>query len=148
MTTEKKAMPLDRFLEIWKSPYGKGKKPDYSQIFPYYHPNCRFRDSIQGFEGKEKFMEMCARLTKRSSEIYMDVHNVAQNGNTFFVEWTMTMRFSRAPLTPLRGSSRINVDDDGLITEHRDYYDLWGDSLDAVPLIGKMYRWFMTTVMG
>jgi hypothetical protein len=60
----------------------------------------------------------------------------------------MTVRFGRTPLTPMKGATRITVDDKGLITEHRDYYDLWGDSLDAVPMIGKAYRLFMKTVMG
>jgi len=144
----KPAMTLERMREIWVSPYGRGKKPEYSQIFPHYHPHCRFRDSIQAFEGKEKFLEMCDRLTRRCSEIYMDVHAAAQNGNVFFFEWTMTVRFGKAPLTPMYGATRVTVDEDGLITEHRDYYDLWGDSLDAVPLVGKMYRLFMKTVMG
>ena len=148
MTTEKKGLTLDRFQEIWGSPYGKGKKPDYSQIYPYYHPNCRFQDCIQAFEGRDTFMEMCNRLAKRCSEIYMDVHATAQNGNIFFVQWTMTMRFRKTLLTPLHGATRVTVDDAGLIIEHRDYYDLWGDSLDAVPVIGSMYRWFMRTVMG
>ncbi len=142
------SMTLERFEEIWQSPYGKGKVPDFSQIYPHYHPNCRFHDSIQSFDGRDKFVEMCDRLEKRCSEIYMDIHDIAQNGNTFFIEWTMTMRFRKTPLTPMHGATKVTVDDDGLITLHRDYYDLWGDSLDAVPGVGKMYRWFMTTVMG
>ena len=144
----KPALTLDRMLEIWKSPYGGGKRPDFSQIFPYYSADCRFQDSIQAFQGKDKFMEMCDRLHRRCSEIYMEVHNAAQNGNIFMFEWTMTVRFGRTPLTPMKGATRITVDDKGLITEHRDYYDLWGDSLDAVPMIGKAYRLFMKTVMG
>jgi hypothetical protein len=148
MVTQKKDMTLERFREIWEIPYGQGKKPDYSRIYPYYHPDCRFQDSVQAFQGKDKFVQMCDRLQKRCSELYMDVHAMAKNGNIFFVQWTMTMRFRRTPLTPLQGATRVTVDDAGLITEQRDYYDLWGDSLDAIPVMGKMYRWFMKTVMG
>ena len=142
------ALTLDRMLEIWNSPYGSGKKPDFSRIYPHYHPHCRFHDSIQAFEGKQKFVEMCDRLSRRCSEIYMDVHTAAQNGNTFFFEWTMSVRFGPAPLTPMYGATKVTVDEEGLITAHRDYYDLWGDSLDAIPVMGKIYRLFMKTVMG
>lgn len=75
---------------------------------------------------------------------------MGRNGdNLFFVEWTMrTMRFRNAPLTPIHGTSRLNVDQNGLITLHRDDYDLWGDSLEAIPFMGKTYRWFMKRVVG
>jgi len=149
MATEKQVMTLERFREIWMSPYGKRKVPDYSQIHPHCHPNCRFHDSAQAFQGRDTFIQRCKRLEKRCSEICMDIHSMGQNGgNVFFVEWTMTMRFRNTPLTPIHGTSRLNVDENGLITLHRDYCDLWGDSLDAIPVMGKMYRWFMKSVMG
>jgi len=149
MAAKKRKMTLKRLEEIWMSPYGKGKVPDYSQIYPHYHPDCLFHDSIQAFRGRDAFTQMCERLEKRCSEIYMDIHSMGQNGDhIFFVEWTMTMGFRRTPLTPIHGATRLNVDDDGLITLHRDYYDLWGDSLDAIPVMGKAYRWFMKNAVG
>ena len=108
-------MTLDRLLEIWTSPYGEDKVPDYSQIYPHYHPNCRFHDSIQHFDGLDIFKEMCERLEERCNEIRMEVHSAGQNGNVFFVEWTMTMSFRGTPMTPLNGATRLNVDDDGLV---------------------------------
>jgi hypothetical protein len=149
MAKKKSVMTLERLEQIWLSPYGKGKLPDYSQMYPHYHPDCLFHDSVQAFRGRHTFIQMCERLEKRCSEIYMDVHSMGQNGNNiFFAEWTMTISFRNTPLTPIHGATRLNVDDDGLITLHRDYYDLWGDSFDAIPVMGKMYRWFMKNVMG
>lgn len=148
MAKKKEEMTLERLLEIWNSPYGHDMVPDFSKLFSHYHPNCRFQDSIQAFDGLEKFKDMCKRLEKRCSEIRLEVHGAAKNGNVFFVEWTMTVRFRGTPMTPMYGATRLNVDEEGLITLHRDYYDLWGDSLDAVPLVGRVYRWFMRTVMG
>lgn len=148
MAPKKKDITVEKFLEIWNSPYGKEKMPSYSNIFPYYHENCRFQDSIQSFEGLDKFKEMCKRLEKRCKEIRMEIHAVAKNGNVFLVEWTMPMKFGPAPLMSMYGASKIIFDENGLITLHRDYYDLWGDTLDVMPGIGKLYRWFMRTVMG
>ena len=149
MAKKKNVMTLERLEELWLSPYGKGMLPDYSQIYPHYHPDCLFHDSLQAFRGRDTFIQMCERLEKRCSEIYMDVHSMGQNGdNIFFLEWTMTMSIRNTPLTPIHGATRLNVDEDGLITLHRDYYDLWGDAFDAIPVMGKMYRWFTKNVMG
>ena len=150
MATKKNEMTVERMLEIWMSPYGKGEKPVYSEIYPHYHPNCRFQDSVQAFQGRDIFIDMCERLMQRCAEIYMDVHNIAkaENENVFLVEWTMSMRFKMSPLTPMYGATRLTVDEDGLITMQRDYYDLWGDIFDAIPGFNKMYRWFVRTVMG
>ncbi len=148
MAKKKEVMSLERMKEIWLSPYQFGKKPDYSQIYPHYHPNMRFKDSIQEVNGKAKFVELCDRLQKRCSEIRLDIHDMAQNDKIFFVQWTMSIRFRGTPLTPMYGATKITIDDEGLITEHRDYYDLWGDTLDVIPIVGRMYRWFMVNVMG
>jgi len=32
---KKKVMTLERLEEIWMSPYGKGKLPDHSRIYPH-----------------------------------------------------------------------------------------------------------------
>lgn len=149
MPKKDSVMTLESLEEIWMSPYGKGKLPDYSRIYPHYHPDCLFHDSVQSFRGRDRFIQMCERLAERCSETYMDIHSMGQNGNNvFFVEWTMTVSFRNTPLTPIHGATRLNVDEEGLITLHRDYFDLWGDSVDAIPFLGKVYRWFMKNVMG
>jgi len=141
-------LTLEKVREIYEKTYGDEGKPDFSHIYPYYHPNMRFQDCIQVIEGKEKFMEMCDRLARRCSELYMDVHDIAQNGNVIFLQWTMTLRFMKTPRTPLNGVTKLTLDEDGLILEHRDHFDLWGDSFDAIPGVGKLYRLFMKKVMG
>ena len=38
------------------------------------------------------------------------------------------------------GCSRLLLDEDGLVVDHRDYFDLWGDMIDSFPLISRPYR--------
>lgn len=152
MITRKKDYTLDEMLEIWNSPYSDDPVPDYNKIFPFYHPNCRFQDCVQSFEGIEKFKEMCLRLMKNYSETRMVVHGAAKNGNVYFVQWSMLMRAKimpkKAPLSSMNGATRLDVDENGLITSQRDYYDIWGDIIDNIPGVNKVYRWFMRTVLG
>lgn len=139
---------LDTIRSIWSKSYNTGGKPDWSHIYPYYHPEVSFRDSIQAIEGKAAFMALCERLTKRCKELRMDIRAVGRNGKSVFLEWTMTMVFRRSPLTPIRGATVLTLDGDGLIVAQRDYYDLWGDIFDHVPWFRRPYRSFMRRLFG
>ena len=91
---------------------------------------------------------MCNRLTRRCKELRMDILNVAQHANVIIMDWKMTMSFRRSPTTPIYGSTRLTLHEDGRIIEQRDYYDLWGDIFDGVPGFRQLYRWFMRTFFG
>ena len=38
---------------LWSKTYNTDGKPDWSHLFPYYHEEITFQDSIQRIEGKE-----------------------------------------------------------------------------------------------
>ena len=134
--------------ELWSKTYNTEGKPDWSHILPYYDDNILFRDSIQQLQGMEAFSAMTKRLTDRSNDLKMHIVRTAQTGKDIFIEWEMTIKYKRNPSSVLYGASRVTLNEAGRIIEQRDYYDLWGDSLDAIPVMGKMYRWFMQTVLG
>ncbi|QMS85223.1 nuclear transport factor 2 family protein [Candidatus Xianfuyuplasma coldseepsis] len=134
--------------EYWSKTYNKDGKPDWSHIFPFYHEDIRFQDSIQVVEGFDNFEKMCNRLTKRTKSLEMDLLNINKNDNVILMEWIMTMSFRRSPKTRMYGTTRLTLHEDGRIIEQRDYYDLWGDIFDNVPVWRRIYRWFMRTFFG
>ena len=135
-------------LELWSKTYNTNGKPDWSHIFPYYHPDIIFQDSIQRIEGKENFEAMCNRLTKRCKELRMDIDAIVQDSNVIIMDWKMTMSFRKSPSTPIFGSTKLTLHEDGRIIEQRDYYDLWGDIFNGIPGFGKAYRKFMHKFFG
>lgn len=112
----------------------------FAVINQYYHPNVRFRDAIQELRGRDAFIEMTERFMKRCSSLDVQLNDAAQNGNVIFLQWTMRMRFGKSPETTIEGSTKLTLDAEGKVIEHRDYFDLWGDTLDAIPGVGKLYR--------
>lgn len=146
----KTIMKLDActVMELWSKTYNTDGKPDWSHIFPYYHQDLIFQDSIQRIEGIEKFKAMCNRLTARTKQLNMEIVSIAQNGNVIIFDWIMTMMFKKWPSTPLYGSTKLKLSDDGLIIEQRDYYDLWGDIFNNIPRFSKMYRRFLKRKFG
>lgn len=150
MGTERGLQPMnvETVKELWSQTYNTHGKPDWSHIFPYYHEDMVFQDTIQRIEGKEAFIEMCKRLTARTKELSMEIVSIAQHDDVIIFEWVMTMMFKRWPSTPLYGSTKLRISEDGRIIEQRDYYDLWGDIFNNIPRWGKMYRRFLKRRFG
>lgn len=143
-------LPLTEALveELWSKTYNGEGKTDWSHIFPYYHHDIVFQDSIQRIEGFEHFQAMCSRLTQRCQSLHMQLSNVNQKGNVISMEWIMTMSFKKSPTTPLYGSTFLTLNEDGYIIKQRDYYDLWGDIFNYVPYWKKTYRKIMKKYFG
>jgi limonene-1,2-epoxide hydrolase len=132
------ALTLDRARQIFSDTFRTDS--ELSLIKTYYHPEVRFRDAIQQVEGREAFLDMTRRFLERSKDLQVEVHEAAQTGNVIFVEWTMKLRLGMGPLSTYDGTSRLILDAQGKVIEHRDYFDLWGDTLGALPGVGKLYR--------
>lgn len=139
---------IDTIRILWSKTYNANGKPDWSHIYPYYHPQVVFQDSIQRIEGIEEFVALCERLTERCEMLRMDIHAIAQNANIVLMDWTMTMVFKKSPSTPIYGSTKLVLHEDGRIIEQRDYYDLWGDIFNGIPHFKKPYRKFMRKYFG
>ncbi len=152
-TENNKAEPVARLnaetiKELWSKTYNTEGKPDWSHILPYYDRNIYFRDSIQEIHGIEEFEAMTSRLATRSNELSMKIVRTAQDSNIIFLEWEMTIKYKKSPSSVLYGCSRVTLNEEGKITEQRDYYDLWGDIFDNIPRFGKAYRRFMKKKFG
>jgi limonene-1,2-epoxide hydrolase len=146
--SQRKVLNIDTVRELWSKTYNTQGKPDWSHIYPYYHPDVVFQDSIQRIQGIEEFTALCERLTKRCESLRMDIGVIAQNGNVILMDWTMTMVFKKSPSTPIYGATRLTLHEDGRIIEQRDYYDLWGDIFNGIPYFKRPYRRFMRKVFG
>lgn len=141
-------LTLDTIRDLWSQTYNTNGLPDWSHIFPYYHEDIIFQDSIQRLEGKEEFKAMCDRLTSRCKSLRMDITHVTQESNVIMMDWKMTMSFRKSPDSPIYGCTKLTLNPDGQIIEQRDYYDLWGDIFNEIPGFHKLYRKFMHRFFG
>lgn len=141
-------LSTDDILRLWSQTYNREGKPDWSHIFPYYHEDIVFQDSIQRIEGKDNFIALCDRLTKRCEQLRMDISSISQHENEIFLEWKMTMMFKKFPSTPMFGCTKLTFGEDNRIIKQRDYYDLWGDIFNGIPWFHRPYRKFMHRYFG
>jgi len=143
-----KTLDVNTVRELWSKTYNAHGKPDWSHLYPYYHPQVVFQDSIQRIEGIEEFVALCERLTQRCQSLHMEILSIAQDSNIILMDWIMTMAFTKYPPTPVYGSTKLTLHEDGRIIAQRDYFDLWGAILDGIPLLKARYRRFMRKVFG
>ena len=141
-------MSTDQVRELWSRTYDRDGKPDWSHLFPYYHENLLFKDSIQEIRGIEAFKGLCRRLAARCSHLDMVIPSIVKEGGTIFMQWEMTMSFEKYPNSTIYGATRLLLHEDGRIVDQRDYYDLWGDIFDNIPWFAKPYRRFMAKKFG
>jgi limonene-1,2-epoxide hydrolase len=141
-------LTIKRIRELWSKTYNTQGKPDWSHLFPYYHDNIIFEDSIQLIEGKTAFMAMCNRLAQRCEMLNMDILSIVMDGNQVFFQWKMVMSFKRWPSNALYGCTRLTLSEDNRIITQRDYFDLWGTILNGIPLLLKPYWNFMHKYFG
>ena len=141
-------LTADTLRLLWSKTYNTQGKPDWSHIFPYYHEDIVFQDSIQRVSGKEEFIALCGRLTGRCKQLQMDISSVLQDGHVLMFDWKMTMMFNKFPSTPIFGCTKLTLHEDGRIISQRDYYDLWGDIFNGIPWFVRRYRKFMRKKFG
>ncbi len=150
LTSQPVLEPLttDRVLELWSKTYNKEGKPDWSHIFPYYHDQIIFEDSIQRIEGIEDFKAMCNRLTRRCEQLHMEIQTIVKETNIVFMQWKMIMSFNKYPSTPVYGCTKLTLGEDNRILHQRDYFDLWGDIFNGIPYFRGPYRKFLRKHFG
>ena len=137
-----------KIRELWSQTYNTHGKPDWSHLFPYYHDDIIFEDSIQRIEGKVDFMAMCNRLAQRCEQLNMDILSIVMDGQEVFFQWKMVMSFKKWPSNPMIGCTKLTISDDHRIIYQRDYFDLWGTILNGIPLLRKLYWKFMRRYFG
>ena len=141
-------LTVEKVRELWSKTYNSEGKPDWSHIFPYYHEDIVFEDSIQRVEGIGDFEAMCNRLTMRCEQLAMEIQNIVKESNIILFDWKMVMRFNKYPSTPVFGCSRLTLGEDNRIIHQRDYFDMWGDIFNGIPYFRKPYRKFLRKHFG
>ena len=141
-------LTVERIRDLWSKTYNRDGKPDWSHLFPYYHEDIIFEDSIQKIEGKAEFIAMCGRLAKRCEQLNMDILSIVMDSRDVFFDWKMVMMFKKFPSTPLYGCTKLRLDEDNRIIKQRDYFDIWGTILNGIPRLRKAYWKFMHRYFG
>ena len=124
---------------MFTKPYGVDA-PSKKKWAEFYDDNVKFIDPTQETEGLSSYIKAQEKLVKRCDDVYLETHAILVNSNYGIIEWTMGLKImGKEFIYP--GITRLIFADNGLIREHRDYFDFCGPTFGPVPILGPFIRW-------
>ena len=135
----KKIISEKKIRNLFNKSYGE-KAPTKEKWEEFYEPDVIFIDPTQEKEGLDLYINAQEKLIKRTDDVFLKTHNMAISGNVCFVEWTMGLKIlNKEFIYP--GTTRLIFSENGLIKEHRDYFDFCGPTFGPVPVLGSLIKW-------
>lgn len=124
---------------LFTKPYG-APAPSEAQWRQAYAPEVHFQDPTQEHHGIDAYLKAQEGLVKRCDDVVLTPGAIAISGDTAFVEWEMGLKIKGIEFV-YPGASRLRFNAEGLIVDHRDYFDFVGPTFGPVPLVGGFVRW-------
>jgi len=134
-----KSILIEDLRQLFNKPYGV-EPPTKEKWREFYSDNVIFIDPTQETKGLDLYIEAQEKLIRRCDDVYLETHAISMNRECGFVEWTMGLKImGKEFIYP--GTTRLIFSKNGLIKEHRDYFDFCGPTFGPVPLLGSFIRW-------
>ena len=120
-------------------------KQDYQkfpadQTYSIYAENVYFEDPLNKFHGIGHYQKMIGFMNTWFNDIQLDLHDISQSENAIKTRWTLSWTASVPwkPRMKIPGWSELQLNADGLIESHIDYWDISRlDVLKQVFLVGN-----------
>ncbi|MFN7678001.1 MAG: nuclear transport factor 2 family protein [Cyanobacteriota bacterium] len=131
---------------LFSKPYG-APAPTAEQWRALYAADVHFQDPTQERQGIDAYLQAQEGLLKRCDDVSLVPGAVAIQGEVAFVEWEMGLKIKGVEFV-YPGTSRLLLDADGKIRDHRDYFDFVGPTFGPVPVLGSVVRWLYGRFVG
>ena len=130
---------IEDLRNLFTKNYGD-EPPTKKKWAEFYDENVIFIDPTQETKGLDSYIEAQEKLLKRCDDVYLKTHAISISGKYGFVEWTMGLKImGKEFIYP--GTNLLIFGENGLIKEHRDYFDFCGPTFGPVPILGPFIRW-------
>lgn len=124
---------------LFTKPYGAAP-PTEAQWRALYAEDVHFQDPTQERQGITAYLAAQQGLIQRCDDTSLLAGAIAVDGDTAFVEWDMGLKIKGIEFI-YPGTSRLRINAEGKIVDHRDYFDFVGPTFAPVPIVGSFVRW-------
>ena len=128
-----------RLRALFTKPYG-APTPSEAQWRALYSEDVVFEDPTQKQQGLAAFLAAQEGLVQRCDDVMVETKTLAIEGNQAFVEWEMGLKIKGIEFI-YPGATRLVLNSEDQIIDHRDYFDFVGPTFAPVPIIGGFVRW-------
>ena len=123
--------------------YEQLRRPDdLAGLGAVYAPNARFKDPFNEVQGLPDIEAVFAHMFRALlSPRFMVISQMAQGDQAFLV-WDFRFQFKdEQAMQTIRGASHLRFDAQGLVVDHRDYWDAAEELYEKLPVLGSVMRW-------
>ncbi len=116
---------------------------DLPRLGEFYAADAAFKDPFNEVRGVPAIQAVFAHMYVALDGPRFVVHDVVVQGDQCLLTWDFLFRFRRfsRELQTVRGASHLKLDAQGLITLHRDYWDVAEELYEKLPAVGALMRW-------
>lgn len=117
---------------------------DVATIGALYAPQARFKDPFNEVQGVHAIAQIFSHMFVALDQPRFVVTGRVVQGSQCFLTWDFVFafrNFHKGVAQTVRGASHLVLDDNGLITLHRDYWDAAEELYEKLPLVGTLMRW-------
>lgn len=117
---------------------------DIARLDQYYAAAARFKDPFNDVRGVPAIEQIFRHMFEALDQPRFVITQQLLQGSDAFLSWDFTFRFKRfqrGELQRIQGATHLQLNDAGLVTLHRDYWDAAEDLYEKLPLVGSLMRW-------
>jgi ketosteroid isomerase-like protein len=114
------------------------------QLLQLYAPDARFKDPFNDVRGLPEIERIFRHMYVALDQPHFVVTHQLVDGEQAFLAWEFRFRFKRFDTQTwqtVRGSTHLQLNAEGLITLHRDYWDAAEELYEKLPVLGGVMRW-------
>lgn len=124
------------------------KQSDLPVLAQLYAREASFKDPFNEVQGLIEIEAIFAHMFEALDLPHFLVKERMAQGQQAFLTWDFRFRFKGQPdWQTIHGATRLRFDAQGLITDHRDYWDAAEELYEKLPLLGSLMRWLKRRVM-
>ncbi len=116
---------------------------DLPRFGEFYAPDADFKDPFNEVRGAPAIRQVFEHMYVALEAPRFVIHDVVAQGDQCVLTWDFIFRFRRfsREWQTVRGASHLKLDAQGLITLHRDYWDVAEELYEKLPGVGALMRW-------
>jgi ketosteroid isomerase-like protein len=121
--------------------YKAFQQKDWARMAACYHPDVVFNDAVFTDLRGKRAGQMWQMLCERGKDLRVEFRDVAADDSTGKAHWDAYYTFSRSGRNVHNSIDAQFRFQDGLIIEHRDTFNFWRWSSQALGLPGMLLGW-------
>lgn len=120
---------------------------DLPRLGEFYAPDARFKDPFNDVHGLLAIEAIFAHMFRAMASPRFVVLSQMARGDQAFLVWDLRFQFTgQQAWHTIHGATHLSFDAQGLVLDHRDYWDAAEELYEKLPVLGGFMRWLKRRV--